>query len=156
MTAPLELAVERTMDVPRDVVWRTVTEHLAEWWCPRPWRSEIVALDWHSGGRFAIAMISPEGERHGGDGMMLEVVPGTRFVFTNVLGEGCTPQDAQPMGIVGRFEFADAPGGRTAYRASALHWNEADRAKHEAMGFAPGWGQCADQLEEVAKRLAAA
>lgn len=154
MTARHELAIERTFDAPRDAVWRAVTEHFTDWWCPRPWTSEIVALEWKSGGRFAITMRGPDGEEHPGDGMLLEVVPGERFVFTNMLGDGWTPQDAQPMGIVGRFEFADAPGGRTAFRSSAQHWTEADMATHEAIGFAAGWGMCADQLEEVAKRVA--
>ena len=97
MSGAHELSVERTFAAPRDIVWRAVTEHLTEWWCPRPWRSEIVALDWTSGGRFAITMRGPDGEEHAGDGMLLEVVPGTRFVFTNMLGAGWTPQDAQPV-----------------------------------------------------------
>jgi uncharacterized protein YndB with AHSA1/START domain len=33
------------------------------------------------------------------------------------------------------------------------HWSEADRARHEQMGFYPGWGQCAKQLEALAKTL---
>jgi uncharacterized protein YndB with AHSA1/START domain len=149
-----ELAIERHFDAPRAIVWRAVTEHLTEWWCPRPWRSEIVALDWVSGGRFAITMHGPDGEVHPGDGMLLEVVPGTRFVFTNMLGQDWTPQDAQPLGIVGRFEFTDAPGGGTAFRSSARQWSAADMQKHEAMGFTEGWGICADQLGQVASRLA--
>jgi uncharacterized protein YndB with AHSA1/START domain len=150
-----ELSIERTFDAPLDAVWRAVTEHLPEWWCPRPWRSEIEALEWRSGGRFAITMIGPEGERHAGDGMLLEVVPKQRIVFTNMLGKDWAPQDAQPLGIVGMFEYSDAGNGKTAYRASARQWSDADAKKHAEMGFAEGWGVCADQLEEVAKRLAA-
>ena len=149
-----ELVIERVFDAPRDAVWRAVTEHLAEWWCPRPWTSEIVALEWRGGGRFSIAMHAPDGERHGGDGMLLEVVPGERFVFTNLLGEDWAPQDAQPIGIVGTFAFADTQDGRTQFRSSARHRNEADLKAHADMGFEQGWGQCADQLSEVAARLA--
>lgn len=151
-----ELAVERSFDAPRAAVWRAITEHLAEWWCPRPWTSEIVALDWRSGGRFAITMHGPGGEEHPGDGMLLEVVPGERFVFTNLLGEGWMPQTPQPIGIVGTFALRDDGAGRTRFRSSARHASEADRQLHEAMGFAGGWGTCADQLEAVAKRVAAA
>ena len=155
MSAPgHELAIERTFDAPRAAVWRAVTGHIEEWWCPRPWRTEIVALDWRSGGRFSLAMIGPEGERHGVDGALLEVVAGEGFVFTNALGKGWTPQDAKPLAIVGRFAFEDTEDGRTRYRASALHWSDADRTMHDDMGFADGWGTCADQLEAVAKRLA--
>ena len=153
--APYELAVERVFDVPRGAVWRAVTEHLSEWWCPRPWTSEIVALEWKSGGRFAITMHGPEGQIHPGEGVLLEVVPGERFVFTNMLDADWNPQAAQPIGIVGAFEFADAGGGRTAFRSSARHWSAADAKTHADMGFAQGWGQCADQLGDVAKRLSA-
>ncbi|MBS0480172.1 MAG: SRPBCC domain-containing protein [Proteobacteria bacterium] len=156
MTAPAhELAIERTFDAPRDAVWRAVTGHLTEWWCPRPWTSEIKAVEWKDGGRFAITMHGPNGEEHGGDGMLLEVVPGERFVFTNMFGHDWQPQDAQPIGIVGMFEFADAGHGKTRFRSSARHWSEADRKVHADMGFEQGWGVCADQLEEVAKKLAA-
>ena len=148
-----ELAIERTLDASRDAVWRAITDHIAEWWCPRPWTTEVIALDWRSGGRFNLAMHGPDGEVHGGDGMLLEVVPGERIVFTNALGKDWQPQAAQPMAIVGMFTLADAPGGRTLYRASARHWNAADARKHDEMGFAQGWGICADQLEQVARRL---
>lgn len=148
-----ELSVERTFDAPRDAVWRAVTEHLAEWWCPRPWRSEIVAVEWRGGGRFAITLRGPEGEAHEVDGMLLEVVPGERFVFTNTLVSGWMPQPGQPVGIVGTFEFADAGAGQTRFRSSARHWSDEDMKAHDEMGFSHGWGACADQLEEVAKRV---
>ena len=147
------LSLERTLDAPREAVWRAMTDHIAEWWCPRPWTTEVVALEWKSGGRFCLRMHGPEGEVHGGDGMLLEVAPRERIVFTNALGAGWTPQAAEPVMIVGVFELADAPDGRTAYRASARHWNTAETKRHEEMGFAQGWGICADQLEEVARRL---
>ena len=155
MTQPAhELAIDRTFDAPRDAVWRAVVDHLPEWWCPRPWTSEIVAIDWRSGGRFAVTMHGPNGEEHPGDGMLLEVVPGERFVFTNMVGQNWNPQDAQPVGIVGMFEFADTDDGRTKFRSSARHWSEADRKAHADMGFEQGWGVCADQLAEVARKLA--
>jgi len=147
------LTIARVIDAPRDAVWRAMTDHITEWWCPRPWTSEIVTLEWRSGGRFSITMHGPDGEVHGGDGMLLEVVPGERIVFTNALGEDWTPQAAQPMAIVGEFSLADAPGGRTAYRASARHWSAADMKLHDEMGFAEGWGICAAQLEQVARGL---
>ena len=47
----------------------------------------------------------------------------------------------------------DDEGGKTRYVAKARHWNAEAKAKHEAMGFHAGWGQCADQLEALAKTL---
>ena len=37
-----ELAVERLIDAPVGAVWRAYTDHLGEWFCPRPWRAEVV------------------------------------------------------------------------------------------------------------------
>lgn len=154
MTQPTyELAIERTFDAPREAVWRAVVDRLPEWWCPRPWTSEIVGLDWRNGGRFSITMHGPDGETHPSDGVLLEVVPGERMVFTNMFDAAWNPQAAQPLGIVGMFEFGDAGNGKTSYRASARHWSEADQKTHADMGFAHGWGICADQLEEVAQKL---
>lgn len=149
-----ELSIERTFAAPRNAVWRAVTEHLTEWWCPRPWTTEIVAVEWKNGGRFAITMRGPDGDSNPIDGMLLEVVPGERFVFTNLLGQDWDPQDPQPVGIVGAFEFADAGEGRTRFRSSARHRNAGDVKTHAELGFEQGWGICADQLEEVATRLA--
>ena len=33
------------------------------------------------------------------------------------------------------------------------HWTEADRESHEKMGFTEGWGQCTNQLAELAAQL---
>jgi len=41
----------------------------------------------------------------------------------------------------------------TKYTAIALHKDEADRKKHENMGFHTGWGQCLDQLVALAKKI---
>jgi len=55
--------------------------------------------------------------------------------------------------IVGYFEFTDL-GDKTGYRAGARHWTREAMEQHRAMGFEEGWGICAGQLEQVARRLA--
>ncbi|WP_426165565.1 SRPBCC domain-containing protein [Sandarakinorhabdus sp. DWP1-3-1] len=146
-----ELSVSHHIAAPPAVVWRAFTEHLTEWWCPRPWTSEIRALEWRPGGAFDIAMKGPDGEGGGGAGVVLEVTPERRFVFTSALAPGWQPQEDFKM--VGIFEFAPAADGGTDYRATARHWDEATKQTHEAMGFATGWGAVAVQLAEVAERL---
>ena len=154
MTAPgHELAIERVFDAPVATVWRAMTDHIAEWWCPKPWSTEVVALDWRSGGRFALTMRGPDGSAQPGDGVLLEVVPERRIIFTNALNADWVPQAAQPLAVVGMFELSDAGGGKTHYRASSRHWSAEDRARHDEMGFAEGWGIAADQLEAVARGL---
>ncbi len=41
----LSLSITRLIDAPVEKVWSIATERSAEWWCPKPWRVEIVELD---------------------------------------------------------------------------------------------------------------
>ena len=142
-----EMSVTRLIDSPVDRVWTIITERLTEWWCPKPWTTEIVAMDWRAGGRSAMVMHGPNGERHAQEGVFLEVVPGKRFVFTDAYAAGWVPQAPFMTGI---FNLADE-GGKTRYTATARHWTAEAKAQHEAMGFAQGWGVVADQLATLAK-----
>lgn len=145
-----DLGIERLIDAPVDAVWTAFTDHMEEWYCPRPWTTEVVACDLRPGGRSAVIMRGPNGE--GGqvqEGVYLEVIPGRKVVFTDALTEGWKP--AGPF-MVGYFEF-EPEGDKTRYRAGARHWTEEAKAQHESMGFEEGWGKVAEQLEEVAKRV---
>lgn len=146
-----ELKIERLLDAPVDAVWKAYTDHLEEWFCPRPWTVEIVEQDLRPGGRSALIMRGPNGE--GGDvqdGVYLEVIPGRKLVFTDAFKPGWEPSG--PF-MLGYFEF-EPQGDKTLYRAGARHWTQEARDQHEAMGFEQGWGTVAEQLEEVAQRIA--
>lgn len=145
-----ELVIDRMIDAPVDAVWRAYTDHLGEWFCPKPWRAEVVEMDLRAGGRSSITMYGPEGEVAPNDGVYLEVVPKRRIVFTDAFTSGWSP--AGPF-MVGMFEF-EAEGDKTRYRGTARHWTAEAKARHEAMGFAEGWGKVAEQWEQVAQRLA--
>ena len=159
----LDLVLERILDAPRGLVWEAWTnpEHLKRWFAPRPYEISEIEMELRPGGIFRIRMTGPDGfdTGHGNAGCMLEVVDGERLVWTSALGpeyrpaemgEGC---ESFPMTAI--VTLADAPGGKTLYRAVALHRNAADRDVHEQMGFQEGWGTCADQLAELARELAA-
>ena len=64
-----------------------------------------------------------------------------------------TRSPAEPVGIVGKFEFVGV-GDKVRFRSSARHWSDVDMKTHADMGFEQGWGICADQLGDVARRLA--
>ena len=158
-----DLVLERTLNAPRDLVWKAWTdpEHLKQWFAPKPYEISELELDLRPGGVFRLRMVGPDGfdTGHGNPGCVLEVVPGEKIVWTSALapeyrpaemGEGC---ESFPMTAV--ITFADAGNGKTSYRALALHRNAADRDTQENMGFQEGWGTCATQLEELAQGLAA-
>ena len=86
-------------------------------------------------------------------GVFLEVTRPAPIVSTNAFTKGWQPQ--KPF-MVGIWESIDDGAGGTHYRAAARHWDEATMNDHAAMGFEAGWGAVADQLLEVAWRVAAA
>ena len=163
MTEKFDLRIERTLDAPRDLVWKAWTdpEHIKRWWAPRPYQTPEVEIDLKPGGKFYTLMTGPEGFHEAGTACILEAVPGERIVWTSALSEGYRPNEFPPEGC-GAFPFTaihtfeDAGGGKTRYTATVLHRNAADRDAHAAMGFQDGWGTCADQLGEVARELATA
>jgi uncharacterized protein YndB with AHSA1/START domain len=155
----LELSVTRHIDAPPQLVWRVWTERLEEWWAPRPWKTRLLALELKPGGRFDFEMEGPEGERHPGEGVVLEAVPGERIVTTNAFAAGWEPRsdmasdcDFPCVTIV----TLEAEGSGTRYTARVRHWSEAAVKAHEAMGFEPGWNAVAAQLAELAEQEAQA
>jgi uncharacterized protein YndB with AHSA1/START domain len=154
MTAEHELSIERTLDAPVSAVWKAWTHHLEEWWAPRPWTTKIVEQDLRPGGKSVLDMRGPDGEGGPMEGIFLEVTPERRIVFTNAMDGDWNPKNPYPMMIIGYFEFTDLGDGRTGYRAGARHWTAEAVEQHRAMGFEEGWGLCAEQLGEVAQRLA--
>lgn len=147
-----DLVLTRHLAAPRAAVWRCWTEPdlLKRWFAPAPWTTPEVELDLRPGGSNRFVMRSPEGEDFPNRGVYLEVVPGERLVFTDAYTEAWVPSES-PF-FTGVLTFADEGAG-TRYTALARHWTTDARAKHEAMGFHQGWGQCADQLEALARTL---
>lgn len=147
------LKLERIIAAPRDKVWRCWTEPelLKQWYCPRPWRVVEAELDVRAGGRCFVVMQGPEGQRVPLPGVYLDVVPGSRLVFTDAFEAAWVPSARAFM--VGELLLDDAGDGQTRYRAFAHHWSAADRDEHEKMGFHDGWNAAADQLQALAQSL---
>ncbi len=153
----LDLFFERTVDVPRALVWKawTTPEHLVKWFTPAPWTTVGCEIDLRPGGIFATVMRSPEGQEFPGTGCYLEVLDQQRLSWTNALLPGYRP--APPPATPEEFAFTaviemeDTAAGGTAYRALARHANPGSREIHENMGFEHGWGAALDQLVALAK-----
>ena len=140
-----ELCVTRTIAAPPEVVWDVMVNRQEEWWCPRPWRTEIVAQERRFGGRSAMIMRGPDGEEMPQEGIVLAWDEGRRFATTDAI-----VGDLEPAGpfMIGIWEIAPEGEG-TRYTARARHWSDEARAEHEAMGFVQGWEACAAQLAEL-------
>jgi uncharacterized protein YndB with AHSA1/START domain len=146
-----ELSVTRHIAAPPDKIWNIMTTRLPEWWCPKPWTTEIVEQDWRAGGRSAMIMRGPkEGEVSPIEGIFLEVTPGKRFVFTNVVSKASGDFRPQAPFMIGGLELSPENGG-TRYFAWSRHWDEASCNQHADMGFADGWSAVAAQLAALAE-----
>jgi uncharacterized protein YndB with AHSA1/START domain len=137
-----ELSVTRHINAPPEKVWDIMANCIEEWWCPKPWRAEFKTLERRAGGRSDCVMYGPDGEIHPNPGTVLAWDEGHRFAFTDAIVGNLLP--AGPF-MIGVWEIA-AEGDGTRYTAISRHWTEEAAKRHEEMGFADGWGACADQL----------
>lgn len=143
MTAPTNaLSVTRHIAAPPAKVRQVMTDRLTEWWCPRPWTTEIIALERRPGGRTAMVMRGPNGEQSPIEGIILAWDEGRRWVSTDAVNAAFEPSG--PF-MVGSWEIAPEGEG-TRYTATARHWTEEACRQHAEMGFEQGWSVCADQL----------
>ena len=157
MSENLDLQISRYLAAPRAKLWRAWSDPklLVQWWCPKPWTTELRGFEFRTGGAFYTFMRGPD--ENGGEGtsdnpgVFLEVTPEERIVFTTCLTEGYRPIETwMPMTAI--FTLTDEGEG-TRYVARCLHGDVATAKKHKAMGFFEGWGTCVTQIEELAKTL---
>jgi uncharacterized protein YndB with AHSA1/START domain len=148
-----DLVITRDIAAPREKLYRCWTEPelMKQWFAPRPWTTAHAETDVRPGGASNVVMRGPDGQEFPNPGVYLEVVPNERIVSTDAYTRAWEPSEKPFMTLILTFE--DLGGGRTRYTARARHWTEADREAHEKMGFHQGWGQCTDQLAELAARL---
>jgi len=158
MNPALDLVLERIVDVPPDLVWKawTTPELLVKWFTPSPWKTVSCELDLRPGGIFKAVMQSPEGQvvDHGA-GCVLEVIHGSRFVWTSALGPGFRPvklPDGSTDFLFTAVISIEPHGTGTKYTATAMHTDDAGATKHREMGFHHGWGAAFDQLVALVKR----
>jgi uncharacterized protein YndB with AHSA1/START domain len=160
-----DLVLERVVDVPRDLVWKawTTPEQVVQWFTPAPWKTVSCEIDLRPGGAFKTVFRSPEGKDYPNVGCYLDVVEKERLIWTDVLEPGFRPNRRGVQVDTDHTTFLftailtlETQGTGTKYTAIALHRSEADRQKHEEMGFHEGWGKALDQLVDMIRASKAA
>lgn len=143
--APRELSVTRFIDAPPAKVWDVLVNRQDEWWCPVPWRAEVVRQDRRPGGACDMIFHGPDGEQMPQNGIYLAFDEGRLFATTDAV-----TGDLQPSGpfMIGIWEIEPEASG-TRYTARARHWTDEAKEQHREMGFEEGWGACADQLKAL-------
>ena len=150
----LDLIITRDMSVTREQLWAAWSNpaHLAQWWCPKPWTTEVKAFDFRPGGAFHTFMSGPDGGTSDNPGVFLEIVPLTRIVGTSQLLADTRPAPPSWMPMTTCWTFEAIPGG-TRVTGHAMHATREARDQHEQMGFQVGWGMMLDQLAAFAATL---
>jgi uncharacterized protein YndB with AHSA1/START domain len=150
----LDLTLSRVIKAPRSLIWSAWTDRarFEQWWVPAPAKCRVVEMDLRPGGSF-VTHIS----EHGGafmphvSGCFLAVDDQERIVFTDSLVGGWRPAEQPFMTAV--ITLQDHPTG-TEYIAHVMHKDNADRSRHEEMGFYDGWGTVTEQLARLAEQPA--
>lgn len=151
-----DLVITRRIAARPETIWLALTdaEKLKQWFAPRPWQITHCVIEPRAGGRFEMKMQGPDGQpeecvAEGGDdpgACVIEAEAPRRIVWTDAMSAGYRPNEKPFMTAIITLE---PDGSGTIYSARVLHRNEADRKRHEDMGFAEGWGTCIEQLAEL-------
>lgn len=153
----LDLFFERIVDVPKQLVWNAWTkpDQIKKWFTPAPWTTIDCEIDLRPGGIFRTMMRAPEGHEFPNVGSYLEIVENEKLIWTTALAPGYRPvvHLSEEMFAVTAIILLEAHGEGTKYTAICLHKDEADRLKHEKMGFYAGWNKALDQLVAHVKTL---
>ncbi|KAI3590882.1 Ligand-binding SRPBCC domain protein family [Cupriavidus sp. U2] len=148
-----DLVISRVLRAPRSALWRAWSDPalLKEWWCPKPWTTQVRGFDLRPGGNFHTFMQGPDGGTSDNPGCFLEVVPQSRLVFTSMLTGGWRPHKPW-LGFTAIITMDDDPGG-SRYVARVMHPDDATRDQHEKMGFFEGWNTAITQLDDFTMTL---
>ncbi|WP_435259419.1 SRPBCC family protein [Thioclava sp. FR2] len=148
-----DLELVRHLKASPSKVWRCWTEPklLEQWFAPKPVVTRDVEIDLRPGGSFKTTMDVPGHGAMVGHGCFLEIDPGRKLAWTDLLQGGYRP-NSESFGFTA-FILLEPEGEGTLYRAIALHRTAEQRKSHEEMGFHDGWGTAAAQLDALAVTL---
>ena len=150
--------IERTLDAPLSLVWKAYTEseHLAQWWAPKGFTTEVKKLDVRKGGLFHYRMYTDSQEMWGRF-VYREVVLAKGLVFVSSFSDanaGLTraPFDPNwPLEMLNDTTFTEERGRtKVRMRVSALGATEAERKtfREGHASMAGGFGSSFDVLAE--------
>jgi uncharacterized protein YndB with AHSA1/START domain len=150
----LDLTISRVIKAPRAVIWSAWTDRASfeQWWVPAPAKCKVLDMDLRPGGSF-VTRISENGGAFipHMSACFLAVDNLERIVFSDALVGGWRPAEQPFMTAI--ITLRDHPMG-TEYVAHAMHRNNADRNRHEEMGFYDGWNTVTEQLATLAEQRA--
>lgn len=100
-----DLKLERTVAVPRELLWEcwTTPEHIKHFFIPKPHSIVSCEIDLKVGGKFN-TLFDVDGNQIPNNGVFLEVVDGEKLVFTDAYTEEWKPSENPFMTAIILFE----------------------------------------------------
>jgi hypothetical protein len=85
----VDLEIVRFVAASRAKLWRAWSDPdiVRQWWCPKPWVTEVRAFDFRNGGAFHTIMSGPDGGKSDNPGLFLEIVRNTKTWASSMAGE---------------------------------------------------------------------
>lgn len=79
------VSIIRTFNLPVNTVWKAWSdpENFKKWWGPKDYTCPYAAINFKSGGKYLACMKSPEGNEFWSTGIIKEIVPLKRIVYTD-------------------------------------------------------------------------
>lgn len=143
-TMAREIAISRSFDAPRELVFKTWTqaEHLAAWWGPQMFKTRITALDVRVGGAFDLVMAGPNGEQYPMRSVYEEVVAPERLAFSFLAedGHGVVALEGQILVVLSEKD------GGTQLDLTASATGLIPQAAFMLAGMQEGWSQSLDRM----------
>jgi len=161
-----EFVISRTVDAPRDLVWKAYSEaeRLAQWWGPKGCKLTVGSLDFRPGGIFHYGMEWQPGKTMWGRFVYREIVPPERLVFVSSFSDenkGVTRapfNEHWPLEVFNVVTFEDA-GGKTkiTIRGAPIGPTEEERSAWEGHfdSMNQGFGGTFDALDAYLAKIQA-
>jgi uncharacterized protein YndB with AHSA1/START domain len=162
-----EFVISRTLDAPRDLVWKAYTEaeRLAQWWGPKGSTIRVIKLDVRPGGIFHYSMAYSAGKEMFGRFIYREITAPVRLVFVSSFSDekgGITrapfPQIGQtwPLEVLNETTFSEEGDKTTvSLRAVPINAIEEELATFAGMfdSMRQGFGGTFDQLDAYLAKI---
>jgi uncharacterized protein YndB with AHSA1/START domain len=140
-----ELEMTRTLDAPRELVFKTMLDPdlIPRWWGPRRYSTIVDKMDVRVGGKWRYANRAADGTEFWFNGEYREIVPPERVVQTF---------EFEPMAghiSVDTLTLEDIGEGRTRVRVRSVFASKEDRDAVLSSGMESGANETYDRLAEI-------
>lgn len=128
------LVMQRTFDVPREVVWAALTDpaKVQQWYGGKGYENPICQMDFKAGGKWHQVTRTPDGVEHPLDFEFIEVLEPQRLAWKTVAG--ADPLSTGPHNHVTTVTL-EGLGGQTKWKRVTRFKSYADRDEAKKVGL---------------------